>query len=118
MRTSTGRNELTRGRPFVRGLIAWLALIMATAAGAAEPQAKPTVVLFSQSSCPPCLAAKDYLEQASIDYQEYDIDESAKARSVFERLGGRGTPLLVVGRKVMHGFSRERFETLWATQAE
>lgn len=63
------------------------------------------VALFSQPFCPGCEAAKQYLGEQDIAFVEFDITASAKARDTFERLGGRGTPLMLIDGKRVHGFS-------------
>lgn len=62
------------------------------------------VALFSQPFCPGCVAAKQYFGEQDVDFVEFDISASAKARDAFERLGGRGTPFLLIDGKRVHGF--------------
>ncbi|PAV25197.1 NrdH-redoxin [Tamilnaduibacter salinus] len=64
------------------------------------------VVLFSQPFCPGCMAAKTYFRDHHIAYLEFDITASQRARRTFERLGGKGTPFLVIGGQRINGFSR------------
>lgn len=63
------------------------------------------VALFSQPFCPGCEAVKQYFGESEVAYVEFDISSSAKARDAFERLGGRGTPFLLIDGKRVHGFS-------------
>lgn len=51
---------------------------------------KPTVEIYTWSSCPFCIRAKRLLDQKGIDYTEYciDGDESAR-RDMAERANGR-----------------------------
>ena len=71
---------------------------------ASEPAGKK-VVIYTTSSCPACIAAKQYLTSKGIGYQEIDVEQSASGREDFQRLGGTGVPLIVVGEKRMTGFS-------------
>ncbi|MDL0432790.1 glutaredoxin domain-containing protein [Marinobacter sp. TBZ242] len=97
------------GLPVVVG--AFLIAMLPAFSGAAEvydkppEQAIPQVVLFSQPFCPGCEAAKDYFQTNEIPYVEFDITASTQARKTFERLGGRGTPLLLIDGQRVHGFS-------------
>lgn len=72
--------------------------------------ASPDIVLFSQPYCPGCEAARHHFTEQQIPYREFDISESDAARETFERLGGRGTPFLLIEGKRMQGFSIPLFE--------
>ena len=90
-------------------LVCWLGL---AANVPAEPgKTGPDVVVFTIDHCPDCLHAKQYLAERRIDYREFNIERSAKAKEVFERLGGRGVPFLLIDGERMQGFQPERFET-------
>lgn len=78
-------------------------------AGAALP-----VVMYATSWCPHCAKARDYFAKSGIAYVEHDVEKSAGANAEFKRLGGRGVPLIVVGREKMSGFSEQAFEHLLA----
>ena len=67
------------------------------------------VVMFSSTFCPACAQAKDFFKAHEIDYLEFDIEKSTAARSYFERLGGRGTPFLLINNRRMQGFSETKF---------
>jgi glutaredoxin len=79
--------------------------------------ATPPVVMYATTWCPYCAKARDYFAQAGIAYVEHDVEKSASAHEEFKRLGGRGVPLIVVGREKMNGFSEQGFEHLMARAA-
>lgn len=95
----------------VAGLVGFMIAMLPVLSGAAEvyekppDQAVPQVALFSQPFCPGCEAAKDYFHTNDIPYIEFNITASTQARVTFERLGGRGTPLLLIDGQRVHGFS-------------
>ena len=94
----------TPGLPGSLLMIAFLALSgMAQADGSSS--GKTRVALFSQPFCPGCEAAKQYFRTNDITYVEFDITASDRARDAFMRLGGRGTPFLMIDGKRVHGFS-------------
>ena len=102
-------------RKFAVLLLAFQGLLFATAqATATESGAKKSsieqVVLFTIDYCPKCLGAKKYFSDHAIPYTEFNIEHSDKARDAFEKLGGQGTPFLLVGGKRMQGFSPDYFE--------
>ena len=44
--------------------------------------------------------------------KEYDIEKNTNAQRKFEKLGGQGVPLIVVGKQSMSGFSASRLEEM------
>ena len=65
------------------------------------------VYIFTQTFCPSCLHAKKYMQEHNIKYIELDIEQDPQALKAFERINGRGTPLIVINKKMMYGFSPE-----------
>lgn len=80
-----------------------------TQAAAAGP-----VVMYATSWCPYCAKARAYFGRKGIAYTEYDVEKSPTANAEFKRLGGRGVPLILVGREKMSGFSEQGFDALLA----
>lgn len=95
--------------PAIPGILLIIALLMLSglvqAEGNSSSKADSRVALFSQPFCPGCEAAKSYFHNNDIAYVEFDITASDRARDAFMRLGGRGTPFLMIGGKRVHGFS-------------
>lgn len=80
------------------------------------PKAAPTntrVVMYSASWCSICKQAKTYFQQKHIPFKEYDVDTSQKGKKDFQKLGGEGVPVILVGNQRMNGFSAGRFEQLY-----
>ncbi len=74
------------------------------------------VVIFTTDWCRVCKKAKRYMDDNSIAYSERDIEKSDSARRDYERLGGKGVPLLQVGQQTMHGFDAGSLDRLLARQ--
>jgi len=72
------------------------------------------LLMISREFCPACMAARRFFKEHGIQYSEYKLSESEEVRQTFERLGGRGTPLLYMGGKTMNGFHPQRFRRFWA----
>lgn len=81
-----------------------------------EPKAagRRPVVMYSASWCGVCKRAAAYFRDKGIPFTEYDVEQSAKGRADFKRLGGRGVPIILVGKARMNGFSAANFEQLYA----
>ncbi|WP_192497300.1 glutaredoxin family protein [Halospina sp. K52047b] len=94
-------------------LYIFLFLIIGAVSTVSIAETDREVVMFSIDYCPSCEAAKRFFNEHGIVYSEYNLNESAKARTTFERLGGRGTPLLFLEGKTMNGFHPQRFRQFW-----
>ena len=88
----------------------WSGTLRSKAAPAQAPAAGAGVTMYATSWCGHCRRAREYFAAKGIGYTEVDVEKSPEGRKRFRELGGRGVPLIVVGSKVMRGFSPERFE--------
>ena len=75
--------------------------------------ARGSVVMYSAVWCGVCKKARQYFSRQGIPFREYDIEKTAKGRSDFKKLNGRGVPVILVGKQRMNGFSVRRFESLY-----
>jgi glutaredoxin len=64
--------------------------------------------MYATDWCPYCRKAREFFARRGITYAELDIEKSPAARAEYDRLGGRGVPLILVGTQRMNGFSQER----------
>lgn len=83
-----------------------------------EPEPSPAasgrrVVMYSARWCGVCKQARRYFREHRVPFQELDVETSDKGRREFNRLGGRGVPLILVGDQRLSGFSASRFEQLY-----
>lgn len=65
------------------------------------------VVLYSTSWCPYCRKARNFLRQANVPFTEYDIEKSAQAYARYEKLSGRGVPVIRIGEQTIQGYDRD-----------
>ena len=72
-----------------------------------------SVVMYSTSWCHYCQKARDYFAKSGIRYKEYDIEKSSKARAEHKKLGGGGVPVILVGNKILNGFTADSFEQIF-----
>jgi glutaredoxin len=72
---------------------------------------KPKIYLITTTTCPYCTKAKKYLDRNRIKYQQYDAN-SAQGSSLYSKNNGGGVPMLIVGDKVVRGFSEEIYRSL------
>ena len=58
------------------------------------------------------------MARKGISYKEYDIEKNTSAQRKFKQLGGRGVPLILVGKQSMSGFNASRFQAMLAKAKE
>lgn len=71
------------------------------------------VVMYSASWCGYCKKAKEYFRSNNIAFTEYDIEKNGKAKREYDRMGAKGVPVILVGKKRMNGFSEQGFENIY-----
>jgi len=71
------------------------------------------VTLYSAGWCGYCRKAREHFKRENIPFDEHDVEASAKGRTDYARLGGRGVPIILVGQQRMNGFDPARFEALY-----
>jgi glutaredoxin len=71
------------------------------------------VVMYATSWCPYCQQARNYFREQGIPYIEYDIERDAEAKRAYKAFGGRGIPVIFVGKRRMNGFSVAGFNRIY-----
>jgi glutaredoxin len=82
-------------------------------AQAKRPAKARSVVMFSAQWCGYCRKARDYFQSSGVAFRERDIEKDAAARAEYDRLGGTGVPLILVGDRRLNGFSEDSFRRLY-----
>ncbi len=71
------------------------------------------VVMYSAQWCGVCKKARAYFKQQGIPFSEFDIETSSKGKRDFNRLGGKGVPVILVGKGRMNDFSAGSFQKMY-----
>ena len=72
-------------------------------------RAKPgDIRMISSETCPYCLAARRWMTQEGIPFQECFIERDSTCLADYQALGAVGTPTLVVRGQRVIGFDRAR----------
>ena len=74
------------------------------------------VVMYATSWCPYCELARNYFRQQGIPYIEYDIEKDADAKRAYQAFGGRGIPVIFVGKRGMSGWNKSGFNSIYRDQ--
>lgn len=69
-----------------------------------------SVVLYATKWCGYCAKTREIFKARNVPYTEFDIEHSAEAQAQFERLGGKGVPVIVINGTVIHGYDRAGIE--------
>ncbi|MEZ0288288.1 MAG: glutaredoxin family protein [Methylophilus sp.] len=72
------------------------------------------VTLYATDWCPYCEKTRKLLEQEHIPYREYNIETSEEGRSQYQRLAGKGVPVLLVDGEVVRGYHEKTIVTALA----
>ena len=79
----------------------------ATAAKSQNAEPKK-VEVYSKAWCPYCKQALSLLDSRGVKYSNYDVEQDQQAYNRFLSLGGSGVPVVVIGSKVIHGYSEQQ----------
>jgi glutaredoxin len=66
------------------------------------------VVIYTTRRCGYCRKAKAWFAGKGVPYTEYDVENSKKGQRDYQKLGGRGVPIILVGKQRLNGFSESR----------
>ena len=65
------------------------------------------VTIYTSNTCPHCKAAKNYLKENNIDYEEKNVDEDRSAIDYLVENGHRGVPVINIDGEDIVGFNKE-----------
>jgi len=71
------------------------------------------VVMYSTDWCGYCKKARKYFKRNNISFTDYDIEKDKQAKKEYDKMGARGVPVILVGKKRMNGFSEKGFERIY-----
>ena len=70
------------------------------------------VVLLSTSSCGYCRKLRADLHGWGVEYADFDVETEEDGMRAFALANGRGVPILLIGDKLLHGYSADRAHAL------
>ncbi len=70
------------------------------------------VTIYTSDTCPHCIAAKEYLSEKGVDYEEKNVQSDSDARNELIQKGYRGVPVIVVDGEEIVGFDKNKLEDL------
>ncbi len=74
----------------------------------AKTSAKPKVIVYSTPTCPYCHAAKEFLKENKIAFEDVDVSKNQdRAQEMIEKSGQMGVPVLDINGTIIVGYDRE-----------
>ena len=69
------------------------------------------VKIYSTSTCPYCVRAKQFLKDNSIIYEDIDVSiNQSAAEDMVKKSGQMGVPVLEIDGEIIVGFDKERIK--------
>lgn len=67
------------------------------------------VIVYSTSTCPFCIRAKQYLKDNNVQFTEHDVGaDQAKAQEMIKKSDQMGVPVLDIDGTIIVGFDKEK----------
>lgn len=70
------------------------------------------VVIYSSDTCRYCHAAKEFLTEMAVAYEEKNVSNDINARKELISKGFMGVPVIMIDGEIIQGFDKERLEEL------
>lgn len=71
------------------------------------------IKVYSTSTCPACDAAKSYLKEKGLVYEEYNVEnDEVKAFDMINLSGQTGVPVIDINGNILVGFSKRSIDSL------
>ena len=72
------------------------------------PAKKPKVKVYSTPTCPYCHAAKEFLKENKIAFEDIDVSKNQdKAQEMIEKSGQMGVPVIEIDGTIIVGYDKE-----------
>jgi len=69
------------------------------------------IQIYSTPTCPWCKKAKEYLASKNLKFEEIDVSEDPKKAAELVKISGQtSVPVLVINKKVIVGFDKEKID--------
>lgn len=69
------------------------------------------VIVYSTTTCPYCVMAKDWLKQKKVEYEDINVGTNQeKAKEMIQKSGQMGVPVIDIAGTVIVGFDRPKME--------
>jgi len=67
------------------------------------------ITVYSTSTCPFCIRAKQFLKDNNIQFEDIDVSENQdKAQEMIKKSGQMGVPVIEIDGGIIVGFDKEK----------
>lgn len=74
---------------------------------------KHNVKVYSTTTCPYCVMAKDYFKENGIEFKDVDVGRDREAaKEMIEKSGQMGVPVIDIDGNILVGFQPDVFKSL------
>jgi len=71
------------------------------------------VIVYSTTTCPYCVMAKEYLTKKGVKYEEKNVGvDQGSAEEMVEKSGQMGVPVIDIDGNIIVGFQPDAFDDL------
>ncbi|MCT4662608.1 MAG: glutaredoxin family protein [Tissierellales bacterium] len=70
------------------------------------------ITIFTSSTCPYCISAKDYFKHKNIPFEEKNVSTDPSARKELMAKGYMGVPVIIIDGEELIGFDEERLNKI------
>ena len=71
------------------------------------PNPATRVVVYGTPTCPYCGKARDYLKGRGVVFADIDVTTSPQGKQAYQKLNGKGVPLVLIGERRIDGFNEK-----------
>lgn len=71
---------------------------------------KPDIIMLGAWWCSYCHQAKRYFQKNNINYCEYDMENTATGKRLYQEHGAGAVPILLIGKYQLSGFNQQQIE--------
>lgn len=72
-----------------------------------------TVKVYSTSTCPYCITAKQFLKENNIEFEDIDVSTNQQAaEEMVDKSGQMGVPILDIDGEIVVGFDQNKIKAL------
>ena len=68
------------------------------------------IKVYTSSTCPYCVMAKEYLAEKGLEYEEKNVQTDKVARQELMKMGYTGVPVVVIGDEEIVGFDKAKID--------
>ena len=74
---------------------------------------KKKVIVYSTTTCPYCVMAKDFLKDNNVEFEDVDVSrDRARAQEMVNKSGQMGVPVIDIDNNIIIGFRPDVFAKL------